>query len=111
MKGIRLFYVSWMSLLIASCLPAVVQAQWQATCNIGPNYPVNVSLVSSSGSPLDSIESGKDFNLNITLPGMGNQNCSGYVVQIQTSNNLTLGAQPASTQYPFVQTSSNPPVF
>lgn len=111
MKGIRLFYVSWMSLLIASCLPAVVQAQWQATCNILPNYPVYVSLVSSSGNPLDSIESGKDFNLNITLPGMGNQNCSGYVVQIQTSNNLTLGTQPASTQYPFVQTSSNPPVF
>ncbi|SFV32793.1 hypothetical protein [Thermoflavifilum thermophilum] len=102
----------YLLILLATVQPVWVFAQqWQASCNLQPGHPVTATLVSSSGSPLDSIESGKDFNLNITLPGLGNQNCSGYVVQIQTSNNITLGTQPASTPYPFGQTSSNPPVF
>ncbi|MBX6381331.1 MAG: hypothetical protein IRZ01_11735, partial [Thermoflavifilum aggregans] len=111
-------FVRYLLIVLATVQPAWVLAQqWQASCNLQldplTSYPVTATLQSSTGTPLNSIESGKDFNLNITLPGLGNQICSGgyYVVNIQTSDNLTLGSQPASTQYPFVQTSSNPPVF
>ncbi|MBX5438427.1 MAG: hypothetical protein IRZ29_02665 [Thermoflavifilum sp.] len=110
MKKIGISYVVCFWVMLFS---AQLYAQsWQASCNLqGNQYPVNVSLVSASGSPLDSIESGKDFNLNITLPGLGNQNCSGYQISIQTSGNLTLGNQPASSPIQFAQTSTNPPVF
>jgi len=104
-------FVRYLLIVLATVQPAWVLAQqWQASCNLQPGHPVTATLVSNTGTPLNSIESGKDFNLNIILPG---QNCpSGYyVVNIQTSDNLTLGNQPTSTQYPFGQTSSNPPVF
>jgi uncharacterized repeat protein (TIGR01451 family) len=107
-KNIFIYVVYFITLLSAG----KIFAQPQANCFLrGNQYPVNASLVSATGAPLDSIESGKDFNLNITLPGMGSQSCSGYSVQIQTSNNLTLGNQPASTVFPFVQCNSTPLTF
>lgn len=63
-----------------------------------------ISLKNSSGNPLDSIKTGLDFNLILTLPGglcRGGQ----YVVTITTSNNLELGNP--NPNYPFYSTGTN----
>ena len=63
-----------------------------------------ISLKNSSGNPLDSIKTGLDFNLILTLPG---GLCQGgeYVVTITTSNNLELGNP--NPNYPFYSTGTN----
>ncbi|MCL6524286.1 MAG: DUF11 domain-containing protein [Thermoflavifilum sp.] len=96
-------------------LPGLCQGQqWQGSCYLGGNssYPVNVSLVSSTGTPLDSIQSGIDFNLNISLPGLSVRCPNGsYTVSIQTSDNLVIGSQPPSSTTQFTQTTSTPLVY
>jgi uncharacterized repeat protein (TIGR01451 family) len=59
-----------------------------------------ISLKNSSGGTLDSIKSGLDFNLVLSLPG-GLCQSAEYEVTITTSNNLILGYMPTNTLYPF----------
>ena len=63
-----------------------------------------ISLKNSSGNPLDSIKTGLDFNLILTLPG---GLCQGgkYEVTITTSNNMELGNP--NPNYPFYSTGTN----
>lgn len=63
-----------------------------------------VSLKTASGSPLDSIQTGLDFNLNLQLPG---GLCPGgkFLVTIATSDNLALGTP--DPNFPFQNTGTN----
>ena len=72
-------------LLLAACLTG--QAQNTATCNLTigkENFPVNASVQATSLT-------GLDFNVFITLPGLGAKDCPGggkYDVSITPSSNL-----------------------
>ena len=75
-------------------------AQTTDKCNMMGSES-RVDLVSTSGSSLDSIKTGLDFNLNLTLPGLNG--CNGnYEVLINTSSNLVQGTTAATYPYPFV---------
>jgi uncharacterized repeat protein (TIGR01451 family) len=89
---------------IAILTTLTVSAQSTGSCTMLDN-PIGASLTSSKGSPLTSIKSGLDFNVNLTLPGQSG--CNGnYQVIINTSNNLMQGATAPVYPYPFVSTSN-----
>ena len=76
--------------VLIACLSFVkVSAQSNDSCNkFVSSYYNHVTLQSISGSYLDSIESGRDFNLNVTLPGGGSCADGYYVITVTTSANI-----------------------
>ena len=57
----------------------------------------------SAALPADSIKTGVDFNLALSVPGL--QGCGNYTIKIETSNNILQGS--GTTSYPFSSTGIN----
>lgn len=95
MKSIKYKIGIWLLIFAACIFVQRGMAQTTATCQLLGTSSSEVSVA----LPSANIQTGLDFNLAISVPGI---NCDDYTVEIVTSGNLQLS--PVSLSYPIVFT-------